>query len=82
MLDDIYTSYLINPVIESIENLCPWQFLWISFNVFYKLQVECCAKDLHSGVFGGTVHEAMADLIYLMNTLLDSKGNILVPGKA
>lgn len=27
------------------------------------------------------MHEGMADLIYLMNTLLDSKGNILVPGK-
>ncbi|XP_037777790.1 LOW QUALITY PROTEIN: cytosolic non-specific dipeptidase-like [Penaeus monodon] len=47
---------------------------------YYCIEVECCAKDLHSGVFGGTVHEAMADLIYLMNTLLDSKGNILVPG--
>lgn len=45
------------------------------------LQVECCAKDLHSGVFGGTVHEGMADLVYLLNTLLDNKGNILIPGK-
>ncbi|XP_027225004.1 cytosolic non-specific dipeptidase isoform X3 [Penaeus vannamei] len=47
---------------------------------YYCIEVECCDKDLHSGVFGGTVHEGMADLIYLMNTLLDSKGNILVPG--
>ena len=47
---------------------------------YYCIEVECCTKDLHSGVFGGTVHEAMADLIYLMNTLIDSKGNILIPG--
>lgn len=47
---------------------------------YYCIEVECCDKDLHSGVFGGTVHEGMADLIYLMNTLLDSKGKILVPG--
>ncbi|XP_064080143.1 cytosolic non-specific dipeptidase-like isoform X1 [Macrobrachium nipponense] len=47
---------------------------------YYCIEVECCHKDLHSGVFGGTVHEAMADLIYLMNTLLDNKGNILIPG--
>ena len=36
--------------------------------------------DLHSGVFGGTVHEGMADLIYMMNTLLDKDGKILIDG--
>lgn len=47
---------------------------------YYFIEVECCAKDLHSGVFGGTVHEGMADLVYLMNTLLDNKGKIQIPG--
>jgi len=47
---------------------------------YFSIEVQCCAKDLHSGVFGGTVHEAMADLIYLMNTLLDKDGKILVEG--
>ena len=28
--------------------------------------MECGDKDLHSGVFGGSVHEAMTDLITLM----------------
>ncbi len=32
----------------------------------FCFQVECCDKDLHSGVFGGSVHEAMTDLIALM----------------
>lgn len=31
-----------------------------------NLKVKCCDKDLHSGVFGGSVHEAMTDLIALM----------------
>lgn len=31
--------------------------------------MECCDKDLHSGVFGGSVHEAMTDLITLMGEL-------------
>ncbi|CAB4063872.1 CNDP2 [Lepeophtheirus salmonis] len=35
---------------------------------------------LHSGVFGGTVHEAMADLIAMMNTLVSKEGEILVEG--
>ena len=42
---------------------------------YFFIEVQCCAKDLHSGVFGGTVHEGMADLIYMMNTLLD-KGTL------
>ncbi|KAL7635432.1 UNVERIFIED_CONTAM: hypothetical protein RMT77_014501 [Armadillidium vulgare] len=47
---------------------------------YYFIEVEGVDKDLHSGVFGGTVHEAMADLMYMMNTLIDAKGNILIPG--
>mmetsp|Transcript_141 Transcript_141/g.214 ORF Transcript_141/g.214 Transcript_141/m.214 type:complete len:289 (-) Transcript_141:284-1150(-) len=37
-------------------------------------------QDLHSGVFGGVVHEATVDVIKLMSTLVDSKGKILIPG--
>ena len=40
---------------------------------YFFIEVECAAKDLHSGVFGGTVNEAMADLIWMMNQLLDSE---------
>ena len=32
----------------------------------FNLKVDGCEKDLHSGVFGGSVHEAMTDLITLM----------------
>lgn len=46
---------------------------------YFGLEVECATKDLHSGVFGGTVHEAMADLIYLLDQLIDKDGRILVP---
>lgn len=47
---------------------------------YFFIEVECAEKDLHSGVFGGTVHEAMSDLIYLMNTLVDKETKILIPG--
>lgn len=33
-----------------------------------------------TGVLGGTVHEAMTDLIALMGTLVDTNGQILVDG--
>lgn len=47
---------------------------------YFFLEVECACKDLHSGVFGGSVHEAMNDLIALMSSMSDVKGNILIPG--
>ncbi|XP_045760891.1 cytosolic non-specific dipeptidase [Maniola jurtina] len=45
---------------------------------YYFLEIECAKMDLHSGVYGGTVYEAMSDLIYLMNTLVDKDGKILI----
>ncbi|XP_037070907.1 cytosolic non-specific dipeptidase-like [Pollicipes pollicipes] len=47
---------------------------------YFFIEVQCAKQDLHSGVFGGTVHEAMGDVIYLMNTLMDVNGKILVDG--
>lgn len=47
---------------------------------YFFIEVECSSKDLHSGLFGGTVHEAMSDLIYLMDNLVDKQGTILIPG--
>lgn len=49
-------------------------------NVYFHLTIQCSTKDLHSGVFGGGVHEAMTDLVHVMSKLVDSKGKILVPG--
>uniref|UniRef100_A0A8C8VF99 Peptidase M20 dimerisation domain-containing protein n=1 Tax=Pelusios castaneus TaxID=367368 RepID=A0A8C8VF99_9SAUR len=46
----------------------------------FFVEVECAKYDLHSGTFGGILHEAMSDLIFLLNTLVDSSGHILIPG--
>ncbi|EDV59873.1 cytosolic non-specific dipeptidase [Drosophila erecta] len=47
---------------------------------YFQVEVECSSKDLHSGVFGGTVHEAMPDLCHLLSILVDKDTKILVPG--
>lgn len=47
---------------------------------YFYVEVACSDKDLHSGVFGGTIHEAMTDLITLLGKLVDKKGKILVHG--
>ncbi|XP_050421082.1 cytosolic non-specific dipeptidase isoform X2 [Adelges cooleyi] len=45
----------------------------------FGIEIEGSTKDLHSGMYGGTVYEAMSDLIYVLNQLVDIKGNILIP---
>ncbi|XP_065646243.1 cytosolic non-specific dipeptidase isoform X2 [Hydra vulgaris] len=47
---------------------------------YFYAEIICAKQDLHSGVFGGTVHEAMIDLCHLFSKLVDNKGNILIPG--
>lgn len=46
---------------------------------YFEVEVGCAGKDLHSGVFGGTVYEAMNDLIFLLGSLADTEGKILIP---
>jgi hypothetical protein len=43
-------------------------------------EVSGPARDLHSGVFGRTVHEPMTDLIAILGKLVAPDGKILVPG--
>lgn len=47
---------------------------------YFCVEVECASKDLHSGSYGGTIPEAMPDLLYLLNSLVDNKGRILITG--
>ncbi|KAI5288278.1 hypothetical protein KEM54_005338 [Ascosphaera aggregata] len=47
---------------------------------YYSITVSGPGQDLHSGVFGGTVHEPMTDLVYLLSKLVDQQGKILIPG--
>lgn len=47
---------------------------------YFFLEVQCSTKDLHSGVIGGSVHEAMRDLVKVMATLTDTSGKITIDG--
>ena len=47
---------------------------------YFHASIQSSTKDLHSGVLGGSVHECMIDLVHLMSKLVDSHGNIQVPG--
>lgn len=47
---------------------------------YFCVEIEGPAQDLHSGLFGGVVHEPMIDLAHLFSKLVDTQGNILIPG--
>jgi len=47
---------------------------------YYSIDISGPGQDLHSGVFGGTAHEPMTDLVKVMASLVDVNGNILIPG--
>jgi len=47
---------------------------------YWKVTIDGPAADLHSGVFGGTVHEPMTDLFAVFSKLVTGKGEILIPG--
>ncbi|PVV05132.1 hypothetical protein BB560_000354 [Smittium megazygosporum] len=49
-------------------------------NNYYHIEVSGPSADLHSGVFGGVVHEPMTALISVMSKLVDTNGKILIPG--
>ncbi|XP_022083773.1 cytosolic non-specific dipeptidase-like [Acanthaster planci] len=76
---------------KGVDYLCISDNYWLGRNKpcityglrgfsYFFVEVECSRKDLHSGVYGGSVHEAMTDLVVLLNSLVDVKGHIKVPG--
>ena len=76
---------------QDVDYVCISDNYWLGKNkpcltyglrgiAYFFVSVQCACKDLHSGVYGGAVSEAMTDLVNLMSSLVDSKGNILVPG--
>ncbi|XP_011202720.1 cytosolic non-specific dipeptidase isoform X1 [Bactrocera dorsalis] len=89
-LDDLLLARK-NGFLSNIDYVCISDNYWLGKKrpcltyglrglVYYTIEVECAVKDLHSGVFGGTVHEAMPDLCYLLSVLVDKDTNILIPG--
>ncbi len=47
---------------------------------YFNVVISGPGADLHSGVFGGTVHEPMTALIALLGKLVSQDGRILIPG--
>lgn len=48
--------------------------------VYTELTVRSARQDLHSGLYGGAVPNAINTLCYIVSKLKDEQGHILVPG--
>lgn len=77
--------------LSNVDYVCISDNYWLGTNkpcityglrgvCYFFIEVTGAGKDLHSGIYGGTVPEAMTDLIYIMNSLVDKDGKILVDG--
>uniref|UniRef100_UPI00358F2221 cytosolic non-specific dipeptidase n=1 Tax=Myxine glutinosa TaxID=7769 RepID=UPI00358F2221 len=89
-LDEIVFSHK-DTFLKSVDYVCISDNYWLGSRkpcltyglrglAFFYIEVDCASKDLHSGVYGGAVYEAMADLIALMGSLVATDGHILIPG--
>jgi acetylornithine deacetylase/succinyl-diaminopimelate desuccinylase-like protein len=47
---------------------------------YYQVDVRTAPADLHSGLFGGTVPNAVEELVALLGRLKDDRGRIAIPG--
>lgn len=90
-LDDLLYSMKGGEFLSQVDYVCISDNYWLGKQkpcltyglrglCYFAVEVECAKKDLHSGVFGGSVHEAMADVTYVMSQLADKTGRILIPG--
>jgi acetylornithine deacetylase/succinyl-diaminopimelate desuccinylase-like protein len=48
--------------------------------VYFQVDLRTAPADLHSGVFGGTVPNALAELVDLLGRLKDDRGRVAIAG--
>jgi len=90
-LDDLIFKVRNDFFCEGIDGTCISDNYWLGTEkpcltyglrgiACFSVTVECAASDLHSGIFGGTVREAMTDLIQIMGSLVNGDGSINIEG--
>ena len=90
-LDELLYSRRDTAFIREVDYVCISDNYWLGTTkpcityglrgvCYFHVEVTCADRDLHSGTFGGTVYEAMNDLVYLLGTLTDVNGRIQIEG--
>lgn len=90
-LDDLLYARKDTPFIKEVDYVCISDNYWLGTTkpcityglrgvCYFHIEITCADRDLHSGTFGGTVFEAMTDLVHLLGTLVDVNGRIQIDG--
>ncbi|KAI6215074.1 Cytosolic non-specific dipeptidase [Aphelenchoides besseyi] len=89
-LDDVLKKHK-DTFLHDVEATCISDNYWLGKNKpcltyglrgisYFLVEVSAPKQDLHSGVFGGSIHEPMNSLIHILSTLSDVDGTIKVEG--
>lgn len=89
-LDDLITKEA-QKYFKTVDTVCISDNYWLGTSKpvltyglrgcnYYQVEIKGPGADLHSGIFGGIIAEPMVDLMLVMSKLVDTKGNILIPG--
>ncbi|XP_075228926.1 cytosolic non-specific dipeptidase-like isoform X2 [Lycorma delicatula] len=76
---------------KNVNFICSCDSYWISRKtpcicyshrgiIWIIIEIECCKRDLHGGIHGGTIIEAMPDMAYMLDGLIGEHGYLLIPG--
>ena len=47
---------------------------------FFIATISGASRDIHAGIYGGAIHEPMVDMVSVLSTLVNSRGEIKVKG--
>ncbi len=73
-------DFAVNPDAGLIDKDCPAIIYALRGMAYFELRVYGPAHDLHSGVFGGVVHNPANVLAELIAGMHDKKGRVALPG--
>lgn len=78
--EELSCDFILNPDAGMISKELPTIVYTLRGLAYFELRVYGPVKDLHSGVFGGVVHNPAQALCELIAGMHDEKGTITIPG--
>ena len=78
--DLLKSDFALNPDAGMISKEAPTITYGLRGLAYFELRVHCAVTDLHSGIFGGILHNPAIALAELIAGMHDAKGRITLPG--
>jgi acetylornithine deacetylase/succinyl-diaminopimelate desuccinylase-like protein len=78
--DLLKSDFALNPDAGMIGKDAPTVTYGLRGLAYFEIRVQCAATDLHSGIFGGILHNPAIALAELIAGMHDAEGRITLPG--